>query len=315
MLNFLYCFDNNYNIQASVSIYSLLEKVSEKISIYIIHKDKHFKDHINVNIRTHPNLKELNVYTFKELITDFPNLDNNHISEATYYRLFVSNYLPKSLNNIVYLDADVVCLNNPVDEIKHIQKMMKDKYSVGVKTELLRKQETESLFYNLEMKNQKYFNAGVMVIDLNLWKKLNIEQLAQSKMVSMASIIRFWDQDILNSIIDSDFLEISNNLNFIVNLASDEDILNGKKMNINQSIFLHYAGSNKPWEFNGIMNYNSTYYQRIFREINYEKYHLEVKWRKFMLKQLIENIKNFKVFRIEFSMSLIILALKKLIKH
>ena len=49
-------------------------------------------------------------------------------------------------------------------------------------------------------------------------------------MVSMASIIRFWDQDILNSIIDSDFLEISDNLNFIVNLASDEEIfLDGKK--------------------------------------------------------------------------------------
>ena len=55
-------------------------------------------------------------------------------------------------------------------------------------------------------------------------KNLILEELAQTKMVSMASIIRFWDQDILNSIIDSDFLEISDNLNFIVNLASDEEI-------------------------------------------------------------------------------------------
>ena len=102
-----------------------LEKVSEKISIYIIHKDKHYKDQVNNNIKGHPNLKELNVYTFEEPITNFPNVENNHISEATYYRLYISNYLPKSLNNIVYLDADVVCLNNPVDEIKHIQKMMK----------------------------------------------------------------------------------------------------------------------------------------------------------------------------------------------
>ena len=296
-------------------MYSLLEKVSEKISIYIIHKDKHYKDQVNNNIKGHPNLKELNVYTFEEPISNFPNVENNHISEATYYRLYISNYLPKSLNNIVYLDADVVCLNNPVDEIKHIQKMMKDKYSVGVKTELLRQQGTESLFKNLEMKNQKYFNAGVMIIDLNLWKKFNIEELAQTKMVSMASIIRFWDQDILNSIIDSDFLEISDNLNFIVNLASDEEIfLDGKKTNINQNIFLHYAGSNKPWELNGIMNFNSTYYQKNFREINFKKYHLEVKWRKLMLRQLIENIKNFNIFKIEFTMSLFILALKKLIK-
>ena len=33
MLNFLYCFDQNYNIQALVSIYSLLENITEKINI------------------------------------------------------------------------------------------------------------------------------------------------------------------------------------------------------------------------------------------------------------------------------------------
>ena len=38
-MNFLYCFDENYNIQGYLSIYSLLENVDNKISIYIIHKD------------------------------------------------------------------------------------------------------------------------------------------------------------------------------------------------------------------------------------------------------------------------------------
>ena len=39
-LNFLYCFDNNYNKQAFTSIISLLNKSSEKISINIIHKER-----------------------------------------------------------------------------------------------------------------------------------------------------------------------------------------------------------------------------------------------------------------------------------
>ena len=38
-INFLYCFDNNYNLQANNSISSLLENVSEPISIYIIHEN------------------------------------------------------------------------------------------------------------------------------------------------------------------------------------------------------------------------------------------------------------------------------------
>ena len=36
-LNFLFCFDSDYNKQAEVSIFSLLEKCNEKIEINIIH--------------------------------------------------------------------------------------------------------------------------------------------------------------------------------------------------------------------------------------------------------------------------------------
>ena len=39
MFNFLFAFDENYNIQGSVSIFSLLENVETKINIYVI-KDR-----------------------------------------------------------------------------------------------------------------------------------------------------------------------------------------------------------------------------------------------------------------------------------
>ena len=35
--NFLYCFDENYNKQALISIISLLDNLKEKINVYIIH--------------------------------------------------------------------------------------------------------------------------------------------------------------------------------------------------------------------------------------------------------------------------------------
>ena len=40
----------------------------------------------------------------------FPNLKDVHVSEATYYRLYMDDYLPDNLSSIVYLDADVVCV-------------------------------------------------------------------------------------------------------------------------------------------------------------------------------------------------------------
>ena len=37
MNNFLYCFDANYNVQATISMLSLLDNVENKLNIYIIH--------------------------------------------------------------------------------------------------------------------------------------------------------------------------------------------------------------------------------------------------------------------------------------
>ena len=39
IVNFLYCFDENYNIQALTSINSLLNNASRKINLHILHKD------------------------------------------------------------------------------------------------------------------------------------------------------------------------------------------------------------------------------------------------------------------------------------
>ena len=44
MLEVLYCFDENYNKQAFTSIYSLLEKSSEKLNVNIIHKSYNDND-------------------------------------------------------------------------------------------------------------------------------------------------------------------------------------------------------------------------------------------------------------------------------
>ena len=39
MLNFVYCFDENYNSQALTSINSVTEKSSQRINLYIIHEN------------------------------------------------------------------------------------------------------------------------------------------------------------------------------------------------------------------------------------------------------------------------------------
>ena len=117
MLNFLYCIDENYNKQFETSVFSLLENVSEKIKIYVIHKDPNLLK-VSQIISNHKNLDELSIIKFHNPGINFPNLENTHVSEATYYRLFLQEYIPESEKFIMYMDADIVCINDPTDSIK-----------------------------------------------------------------------------------------------------------------------------------------------------------------------------------------------------
>ena len=65
-MNFIYCFDTNYNSQAFTSIISLLDCVDKKIDIFIIHNDKNFEKKIPKQINKHKNLNSLHIYIFKK---------------------------------------------------------------------------------------------------------------------------------------------------------------------------------------------------------------------------------------------------------
>ena len=106
MQNILYCFDENYNIQGFCSIISMLEKSSVSKNIYIIHKDpESFNQYIEI-IQNHKMAGIVEIYKFENKDYKFHNLDNKHVSEATYYRLFMTKYLPKHLDGVLYVDAD-----------------------------------------------------------------------------------------------------------------------------------------------------------------------------------------------------------------
>ena len=58
--------------------------------------------------------------------------------------------------------------------LKLLKICQKNKKTIGVKTEIFKDTESRDLFNNLNMKSNNYFNAGVMFIDLKMWKKESI---------------------------------------------------------------------------------------------------------------------------------------------
>jgi lipopolysaccharide biosynthesis glycosyltransferase len=315
MKNFLYCLDENYNYQLSVSIYSLLQNMNQPISIFIIHKTNTDPSFLPRKVLNHKNLESINIFKFNKNVKNFPNLNNSHVSEATYYRLFMDDYLPETLSKIIYLDADVVCVKNPSNEIiKTFENMSKNKKTIGVKTEIFKDTESRDLFNNLNMKSNNYFNAGVMFIDLKMWKKEKAYVSLRELLFELYEKVRFWDQDILNSFFDGNYYECSESLNKVLNLFYNCDLEKGYTVKAlkKENIFIHYAGSHKPWTSTGVLSLTSEIYQELFRELFNKKYHLTHKWKVNSIKTIFNSIKDKTYLNLNFKISFLLIFIKSL---
>ena len=98
------------------SIHSLLKNVKNKISIHILHSTPSTFEKYLERLYKHKNCKEIILYPVNSERRKFPNLNNSHVSSATYFRLFLEDFLNEK-EEIIYLDADTIVLNDPTDLI------------------------------------------------------------------------------------------------------------------------------------------------------------------------------------------------------
>lgn len=296
MLNFLYCLDQNYNTQALVSLFSLLEKVDKKINVIFLHKDpqtlintKNFE-----KIKKHRNLDSVEFVKFSKENVDFPNIENTHVSEATYYRLYLSEHLDE-YETLVYIDPDVVCLKNPIIELtKKIEELNKSEYIIAATTETRKNNKNLEEFKRLDISGDRLFNAGFLIIDFKKWKKNELNKKLVKRMEDIFDNIVFWDQDVLNSFFNSNYIELGEEFNFKINKLNDklETSLDQLTKSTQKVFFAHYSGKFKPWSVKGANHISSTYYQEAYRAISGNSYHIENNWKKQALKDLIKIIKN-----------------------
>ena len=307
-INILYCFDENYNLQALTSMNSLLDEVSEKVDIYIIHNNPDSFNSLSNNIESHKNTRSINIMKFEKENLNFPNVANSHVSEATYYRLFIERLLPNTLNNVLYLDADIICIADPIKEIKeNFNNLSNTKTTVASVFENFSPTEIKELEKRLNINGNNYFNAGVMFIDLEKWRKKSIESLSLKIIKEKNKELKFWDQDILNIIFNDDVSEISNSLNYIINIEKQTTIPKATR-------FIHYAGSFKPWTVRGAIEKNSIHYMDQFRKLGLGKFHLTHSWKVSSISYLVKSILRLKIKNTRYPFSFLLKVIRTLLK-
>ena len=166
------------------------------------------------------------------------------------YRLFVSQLLPPELEKIIYLDSDII-INLDLSELWKIE--IGDKVLAAVPEIFNRNNLQEDLDFPLcqdgVVKNDCYFNSGVLPMNLTLFRKeKNILSNWLTVIEKNPQYGKFADQDSLNYYFSTRTLKLPLKFNrFVVYEREEQELILDKKI-------YHFAGGHLNLNLNDPFN-------------------------------------------------------------
>lgn len=178
-----------------------------------------------------------------------------HVSKNTYLRLLIADIIPQDIETGLFLDSDTV-VTGPLDELAQLKfttdhPPQTSKYLYAVSEIEEQRIANSQRLGELGYKTDKYFNAGVMLVNLKAWRDENITgQLMQLAEKYMDKLV-FYDQDVLNIFFLNRWGEINRTYNALHLLWKRR----------HTPLIVHYAGSSKPWNYLDRHPYKSYYFK------------------------------------------------------
>lgn len=167
-----------------------------------------------------------------------------HISRAAYSRLLVGSLLPVEISRVLYLDCDLVV----VGDISEIGALIETADPIAEPEVLAVSADSGQHLTEFGHSGEKYFNSGVMVLNLSKWRSTRAEEKLVSFATAHAGRLHLWDQDVLNVIFEHSWVEIPGWFN---DTASGTDS--------RESRIIHFVGATKPWMVGGWHPHRVTY--------------------------------------------------------
>lgn len=182
------------------------------------------------------------------------DFQNTHVglSYATYYRLLLTEILPSDISRVIYLDGDMIVVDSLLDlwnmDVEGVAlAAVPDSYNNRIEP-----------YNRLRYPQDKgYFNAGLLVINLDYWRENNVVDSFYDYVAKNRDSLACHDQDILNFV----FCDRKKNLPLRYNMLNEywfkpecsvvswefsEQMIFGQK----HPVVVHFTGLPKPWYSN-----------------------------------------------------------------
>lgn len=256
MMHILCSTDANYIMPTGVMIKSVcINHVDKNICFHVIIDNgvDEYGKRCLTNIVKANERHSICFYSFdNSMLNQFPNIGvvkSDYITKATYYRLFVTNIVPNHIEKIIYLDSDIIVSKS----LMSLWDYDITDFAIASVTDMSEDlQGYDRLGYDSSL---GYFNAGVLVINLNYWRVHQITNVFGDIIISSPEKIKFHDQDILNIVFCKKKLYLPFNYN-----VQNGFLYKPEKMELNYQrykceienaikspVIIHYTASIKPW--------------------------------------------------------------------
>lgn len=260
--NLLFCIDGSYIDQLKTTLLSLRKtsKPESKIHVYIMMKDSlSGLDALisycqNLKLTCHPIAMANNEFQGTPVSERYP--------ETIYYRLLAQEYLPQDLDRVLYLDADILCIN----EWQSLFEMdMNDQlYAACSHSKLTNLTNVINKVRLKTYESEGYFNSGVLLMNLPLLRQ-EVKRTAIYQFINENTYnLLLPDQDVLNALYGERILSLPDEVyNYDVRKKTTYEFLSKGEWTmdwvLDHTVFLHFCGKEKPWNESYTGRFSSLY--------------------------------------------------------
>lgn len=189
-----------------------------------------------------------------------------HYTQSMYYRLLAFEFLPESVEKILYIDPDTLVIN-PFLELYEIP-MEYTLYIAAVHAfitpDVTNTVNRIRLRGTTEEDMEKYFNSGVMMMNLPLQREWIRREDIFSFIERNKNDLLLPDQDVMNALYSKYIREIDDRIyNFDARYPEMYQVMSGGTVNmdwiIKNTAILHFCGKDKPWNSKGTNKLQALY--------------------------------------------------------
>ena len=188
---------------------------------------------------------------------------------ATYFKLGLADLLPSAVRKAIWLDGDLV-VTGDIGRLWELD--LAGRHLLAVQDSIV---PLVSSRFGIAAHQRlgipadaKYFNAGVMVVDLARWREDDVAGRALAYLREHRDRVYFWDQEGLNAVLAGKWGELDARWNFNTSVpagrrlpAGNGDGGAGEARRRELPWILHFAGTRKPWLYPGADEHRALYYR------------------------------------------------------